>query len=301
MKKIIIGLLLVVIVVVGGGILYIDKIAKAAVETGGEQAMGVKTSLDDISVGIFSGQLKLAGLEVANPQGFKSPHFFKLGKGEVEVSLGTLMKDKIVAPKLHLDGIDVHLEKSDSGANYEAILNHMKKGETQKTPEPEAKDGKKFVINEVVISNVTVHADVAIAGQKIDPVEVKIDEIRLKDVGSDTDSGVLLSELMSKLTQATLQALLKQGPQLLPQAIFAGLGVGMQGLGDVTKMPMDIIGNVTKTVGGQTSQMVDGALKQIGGDLNKQIENATKPIQKELGGALKKLGGALGGQKEKKK
>lgn len=48
--------------------LFIDSIAKQAIERGGFYALGVETELDSTDIGLFSGQFRLDVLHVANPR-----------------------------------------------------------------------------------------------------------------------------------------------------------------------------------------------------------------------------------------
>ena len=75
MKKLLkIGLVIVALLVIAAVIVYfsIDSIAKTAVEKGGTYAMGTPTTVDTVNVGLWSGQIGMNGLVIANPAGFKS-------------------------------------------------------------------------------------------------------------------------------------------------------------------------------------------------------------------------------------
>src|SRR5947207_920319 len=97
---------LLVLVVVGVAIVFfsIDTIAKRAIERGATQALGVKTTVSSVSVGLLSGEFSLKKLEVANPDkgGFKANHFLTLGSGGVAVTLSTLRKPTVEMPRLGL-------------------------------------------------------------------------------------------------------------------------------------------------------------------------------------------------------
>ena len=71
-------LVLLAAVAVGLVLWRLDTIAKQAIEAGGTQATGVATTLDQANVSVLGGSFSMAGLTIANPPGFKSPHFFHL-------------------------------------------------------------------------------------------------------------------------------------------------------------------------------------------------------------------------------
>ena len=104
-------LLVLLIILVVVPILYIDTIAKTAIERGAQYALGVDVTLGSADVGLLSGEFTLTDLKIANPDGFQSPHFLHLENGNTQVTLSSLGEDTVVLPTLTLTGIDMHLEK----------------------------------------------------------------------------------------------------------------------------------------------------------------------------------------------
>lgn len=275
-------LLILVIVAVVGVFFYIDSIAKRAVEYASTSALGVPTTLDSISVGVFTGSVSLDDLNVANPAGqsFSSPHFLHLDSGSVAVSLGTLRQDTVVVPSLKLDGMEMYLEKKGDKANYQIIMDNLGKAEAE--PDDTA-PAKKFVINEMVLTNISVEADLLPLGGALTKTRITIPEIRLTDVGSESEGGVVLKELSGVVIKAIMQAVIDKS-DVLPAALIADLG---KGLGELE----DIQADTLKTIGG------------VSDDLNKTIGEGTKAIgdvSEEINKVSKGLEGLLGGKKEKK-
>jgi len=288
-KRLVILLVLVVVVVGVVGYVAIDRFAKTGVEQGGTYAMGVETKLDGIHMGLLSGNLSMNGLSVANPEGFKSEHFLSLGDGSVAVSLGSLMGDKVEIPKLTLSDITMALEKDGGKANYEVILENLAKLSSEGDQPAEQAQGKRFVVNELLITNVDVRAEV-IGGMA---VPIHIDEIRLTDIGSDTDKGVLLKDLSGIIVTAIMSTVVQQAGDLLPGGIGEGLSGGLAAVGDLGEFGMEVVGDVSA----KAQEMVDQATEQLGGVTDKAGE-----VGKEAGEAVDKisegLGGLLGGGKK---
>ena len=115
--KVVLVVVLLLIIVVATLPLWISPAARKAVETGGTNAMGVKTTLAELDIGLFSGTCDLAGLNIANPEGFKTPHFMDLGSGAVALDLQTLNSDIVEIPKFELAGRDLNLEQGSGQAN----------------------------------------------------------------------------------------------------------------------------------------------------------------------------------------
>ena len=283
------GLVVLLIVGVVVVVMSINSIAKTGIEKGGTYALGVKTTVSSVSVGILSGKFGMSGLKVANPDGFKSDKFMSLGDGGVQVSLGTLRKDTVDLPSLGLDTLEVNLEKTGGKANYNVILDNLKKvtgsgGESKPAPQPAGKE-KKFIINDLSIKKVTVHADLIGGPGDLTKVTVPIDEVHLKDVGKDK-GGVTMGELSGIIVQAILTAAIEKGGGLIPADMLGDLKNGLAGLGDLSKLGLNVVGDAK------------GTLEKVGGEAGKAVEEGSKKVE-EIG---KGLGGLIpGGKKDEKK
>ena len=279
--KLVVVLLLLLVVLLVAAFFYIDTIAKTAIERGSTYALGVPTTLKSADIKVFSGQFGMAGLNVSNPQGFKTSHFMTLGNGGVAVSLPSLREEVITLPYLKLDAIDLNLEKTDGKSNYQVILDNLKKLEGEsKEPAPGKKEeeGKRFILKEVAITNVNVHVN---RGGIIDKIDIPIAEIKLKDVGSDTGKGVLLKDLAGIIVKAVFAAAVQVGGNVIPGEILGELQGGLAQLGSLDKIP-----NIEEL--GKNLENISAPLKDIGDKL-----------KEDPGKAIKDLGGLLGGEKKK--
>ncbi len=297
-KRIVVLVVLVVVVVGVIGYVMIDRIAKTGIQEGGTYAMGVETKLDGIHVGLLSGKVSLDGLSVANPEGFNADHFMSLGDGSVEVTLGSLMGDKVEVPLLTLNHINLSLEKDKGTANYQVILDHLAEvtgGSDEPAEDTGAEEGKKFVINELVITDVRVKAEV-IGGMS---VPITIPEIRLTDIGTESDKGVLLKDLTGIILTAILTSVVEQAGDLLPGGIGEGLQGGLAAVGDLGDFGVQVVGDVTaqaSEMAGKAAEKLGESAGQIGDKLGGAGEEASKAADKLTEG----LGGLLGGKKDKK-
>ena len=278
--KLVVVLLLLLVVLLVAAFFYIDTIAKTAIERGSTYALGVPTTLKSADIKVFSGQFGMAGLNVSNPQGFKTSHFMTLGNGGVAVSLPSLREEVITLPYLKLDAIDLNLEKTDGKSNYQVILDNLKKleGESKEPTPKKEEEGKRFIVKEVSITNVKVHVN---QGGLIQNIEIPIDEIKLKDVGSESGKGVLLKDLAGVIVQAVFAAAVQVGGNLIPTEMLGELKGGLEQLDSLEKLA-DIESL------GKNLENISAPLKDIGDKL-----------KEDPGKAIKDLGGLLGGEKKK--
>jgi hypothetical protein len=281
MKKLLVRLVLavVVLVVVAGvvGYLWLDTIAKEAVQRGGTYAMGVDTTVNKVSLRPFAGQLQMQGLNVANPKGFNGAHLMQTGTFELELVPGSLMDKTIVLKKFELNGLDMYIDQQMPRSNISVIMDNLKKLGDEKPKDPKPSEGKNYRVDLITIRNVVAHVKV-LAGPEL---TIKIPEIQLKNVTGDNAAGVALPVLVARILPAILAAVLEQGKGVLPPDLAAALR------GDVSA--------VTAQLGGQAQQMVKGVQGEIGKTVGSVLgKDANQP--KTPGGGL--LDGILGGKKK---
>ncbi len=254
------------------GVVFVDRIAKSGVEKGGTYALGVETRVNSVSLGIFSGQCSLSGLSVNNPPGFKKPLFMDLRLAELTISPSSLQKPIIEIPTLAFSDIRLDLEKANGKSNYQTILDNLSRFQTS-SPQNNQGGEKKFIIKEVTISNVNVHLDLLGLGGDLTALDVPIDRITLKNVGSD-GSGVDTGELTGIVVRAVLAAAVEKGGGLIPSDIAGELSSQLGRLGNLGDMGVQAAGQETKTVT-ELGKAVDGIGKQAektADELKKGIE-----------------------------
>ena len=281
---------LVLVLLVGGalvGFVLIDGLARRGVERGGTYALGVPTELASADIGVFGGTVELSGLRVANPEGFKGDAFLTLGDGGLAVSMGTLRQDVVEVPSLSLTNIDLHLERTGERANYQVILDNLKRFESGDAPPPEdSEGGKRFIIRKVEIRDVAAHVQLIPLGGEMSTIEVVVPEVVLTDVGADKP--LKLGELMNVVTQALLSTIAANANGALPEDLAREL---TSRLGQLDALSAQGIGVAADF--GEGLEKVVGDLE----DLQGQVEG----IGDDLKGAGDRLRGLLGGDKEKEK
>ena len=291
LKRLVIGLAAVIVLLVVllfVAYMYIDSIARKGVEVGGKYALGVPTTLDKASVGIFQGHVGLTGLMVANPQGYTAPHFLKLNQGNVDVKLSSLMGDTADVPMLELSGFDVNLEKRNGKANYQVIMDNLKSLESKQQAQPAqpAKPGKKFVIHDLKLTGIVVHADMVGAGG---PLDVTVDPIELKEVGTAAGADMHMEDLAGIIMKAILAAVANKAlemPGQLAKSLGSDLGSGLSGLKSLGSSGIQVVGDV------------GGKLGNLGLQAGQKIGDVGKSIGEGVSGLGKGLGGLFGGSSD---
>ena len=264
--------------------IYIDVIAGAAIEKGATYALGVDTKVGFVRVGLLTGSFRIGSLKIDNPPGFDAKYLLTLGNGRMEVSIDSLQEEVVEVPVFALEGIDVSLEKAKGKTNYGVILANLKRFESSGSkPAPaesgDAGPGKRLIVRELLIRDVSAHvADRAGLGA-VGGIDVKVPEIRLKDIGAHNAKGVAMSELTNIIMKAIFEGIAKYGTNL-PDVLSGDLSADLGGLSKVS----------IQAVGGTAEALTKG-LPQPAGDAARQLGG-------EAGKALEGLGGLFGGKKD---
>jgi len=298
-KRLVVVVLVLLVVAVGAVFYFKDAAVKRGVITGGDMVLGQgSTELNNANLGIFGGTLTLSGLKLDNPDEFKQPHFFILDGTDVAVSLGSLLEDTVVVPTVNLDGLHVTAETSLEQGLPKLNLIKIKKtvdqavgGDAQPEPDQPAADGKKFVIEKVNVTNMKVTGALTMPGGTSVPVDIKVPDFTLTDIGKK-DNGVVMKEVIAIVLEA-----------VLIKAIEGVGNIGGVGL-DMFEGGADALKNIgagalegVGGLGGDAGKAVEGLL---GGDKGQADGAGEAGDDGGVGGALKQgLGGMLGGDKDK--
>lgn len=288
LKKLMFVVLLLVLVVVGGliyAVTSIDSLARVGIEKGATYALGVNTSLRSADVDVLAGTFSMAELNVSNPPGFTSPHFLSLGTGGVAVSLATLQKKTIELPSLTLDRISVHLErKPDAGTNYKVILANLDKlkGTSSK---PASADERRFIIRELTITNVVVHADL-LGGPgaigELTTINIPIDQIKLTNVGKTGTgvggTGVTIGELSSIIVQALLAAAADKGGSIIPADFLSDLKGSLANLDGIKDLGMNVLAEQTATIKDAGKKIIDDAAEKTKDAVKDALDKGLKNL-----------------------
>jgi hypothetical protein len=246
-------LVLVVLIGVGVGVFFynIDSLAKRGIQDGGTYALGVPTTVNSVSLHVFSGRMSLSNLNVANPP---------------------------------------------NGSNYGKIIESLSK---LKGSSSSSGSDKKFIVHELTIENISIHADLLGApgaiGQIVNPVgkvNVPIERISLKDIGKTGagvgGAGVTMEELSKIVVQAVLAAAADKGYGTLPGEILTDLKNAVSSFDGLINLPVAVVGRA-----GEAVSMIGGAIENVGKAAGDAINNVGK-------GIVEGIDGLLGGGKDKK-
>ena len=279
--RIFFGLVVLLVLLGFGALLFVDSLAKQAVERGGTHALGVATRLDSASIGIFSGRFGLDGLAVANPPGFARPDFFALRTARLELPLSTLLSQRVTIPALELEGIALDIERNAGGTNYGVILDHLTGPDSGSAPggggSAEAGGGKTFVVKRLVVRDVRASVQLVPSGGDLTKLDLAVPDIVVEDLASD----MTLPQLCALVVKLVIQSAVQAGEGHLPAELLADLRGRMDGLKDLTRAQVEQdLGNLENDVREQA--------KKLGPEAEQAVDEASGKLDKALDGLLDK-------------
>jgi len=194
-----------------------NSVLKTGIETAASKTLNVGVSIDDMDFSILGGKVSFQNLVVDNPPGYKHDKLLELGDARIAVSIGSLLKDTVNIKEIMLDDVNVVLEqKGVTNNNLQDIIKAIREGEAEPEDVTE-KPAKKLHIDNLEITNVTVKAKLLPVPGKADTITLKLNPIRMTDLGSDGKLDA--AKLSGKILLAIATGVTEQGAGLLPEGM----------------------------------------------------------------------------------
>ncbi len=276
MKKIVRTVLTVLVVAVLAAVIGVaifgGSIVRKAVNTSGPKLLGVPVTLKDAKFSLLQGHVRLTGLHIGNPEGFKTGSLFDVGTIEVKIDTASLLTDTIVIEKVLIEAPEITFERGLKQSNFGALIAKLggKEGEKPEPqpdakPAPDSKPGKKVVIDELTVSGGKVKLSVTAAMGFSAPVALST--ISMKDIGRDSGTrGMGVADVV----------------RLILGTVFKSVIEAVGGVGEVAVDGVKAVGGIAvdgvSAVGGAAVQGVSavggaaaGAVKGLGGGVGKAL------------------------------
>ena len=249
MKKVLLGLAVAAVVVAVAVVVLgrnLGRVVKAGIETLAPRFTGTPVTVEAVDLSPSSGEGRVRGLVVGNPASYSEPFAFRLGEASIVVDPATLMSGKVVVTSVRVVGPEVTFEGGLGENNLKEILANLTRfADTEKgRAEGEAGAGKKFQVDEFVLSGtrVTVRLNLPGVGSVVPPLTLP--DIRLTGLGAGPE-GITAGEM----TRQVLGAVVKQ---VLPAVAAKAAG-----------LPKDLGGAAKGAVDKATGAIKDATSKEI--------------------------------------
>lgn len=257
-KKIVLILVLLVVAAVAAvyflGSVGLNKGIKHGVETIGPEVTQTPVTLADVNISVLSGKGTLKGLNVGNPEGYKSKNIFALGQIDIDVDTGTVFSDKIIINTIHIRQPEISFEKTFTSSNVKKLLENIEQftGPKSDKPDeaPEAKSGakKQIVIKELIIEDGLIYVGALGIGQEITLPRIEMNNIG--EDGSDTNIAEVLDIVLSQVLASIGPAITDAGALLKAAGSDALKTVQESGLNKVEEATDDALNKASDSIKG---------------------------------------------------
>ena len=209
-------ILLIAIVLVVSGI-TLNSIIQTGVETIGPKITGTPVNLEDVDLSLFSGQGRLVGLVVKNPQGFQTDHAFKLQDVYVSIDLKSALSDKLVIEEISIESPEITFEGDLSSSNLGKIRENVdtfgdsttSKEPREAMPQEKESSEQKVQIDHFIVKNAQVKLSATFL--KGDALTVSLPDLHLRDIGKGS-RGATLQEISSQVFEAIYKSIVQTVP-----------------------------------------------------------------------------------------
>jgi len=221
--------------------MFAGTIIKQALEKMLPEITGTPVKVGEIGYSLLGGSASITDFAIMNPSDFGTGHAFKTDKISVEVSLPSLLSDKITIKKIAIDGIQINFQQSLTTNNFAIIKGNIDKFIAEKTPktkdagqetaaapsEPKSKEETKTPSKKVVIKTLDITKGKISANTTLDSkagVTLVFPDIHMKDIGeSSKGDGVsmeqAIKEIYAAITNGVAQSLKGSSIKLDPGAL----------------------------------------------------------------------------------
>ncbi len=217
----IIGLLVVIaLIVVVVAVFNFERAIKAAFEELGPDYVKAPISLAEVDLSPLSGEGKLGGLVIGNPQGYQTDYAFSLGEILIKVDTATLKENVIVIERVHILNPSIIYESANGSSNIKQLQKNIMSAvgdsgsgsaSVESTGEPSG-EGVKIIIRDLQVLEGQVRYSNPLLGGKT--VDLVLPDIKLTNIGQKSGGATaakVLEQILTAVNKQTNSAIANSG------------------------------------------------------------------------------------------
>ena len=216
-KKVLIvlgGVVLVLAVFIWQVVANLDSIVAGVIEDVGSDVLKTEVSVSGVSIDMKSGKAGIAGMTIANPDGYSGANLLEMEGIEVQIDLATIGKDVLNIKSIIIDNPKINFEGTESGgSNIQTLLDNMNSGPSESTESSESEaEAKRMIIDSFQFTGGQVHA--TSAAKPDEELNLKIPAIKMSGIGKrqgGVTSDVVVNEIANELLNTVIKAAAKAG------------------------------------------------------------------------------------------
>ena len=196
----------------------LDSIVAEMIEDVGSDVLKTDVSVSGVSINLTGGKATIAGMTIANPEGYSDGNLFELNNIEVTLVLDSLNEDVLVIKSIKIRDPQINFEgDADGGSNMQTLLDNINSGSSanSKTKDEGGSDegeDKRMIINTFELRGAQVNAITEM--KPGEPTQINLPPIEMSGIGNaqgGVTADVVAKEITIEMIGATLNAAAKAG------------------------------------------------------------------------------------------
>ena len=207
------GVVLVLVVFIWQVIANLDSIVAGVVEDVGSDVLKTEVSVSGMAIDLKEGKVGIAGLTIANPEGYSRANLIEMEGIEVDLALNSLSEDVLVIEAINIHNPIINFEGDETGgSNMQTLLNNMESGSSDDgTADSEE---LRIIIDRFEFSGGLVKASSPAKPGEVQ--DIKLPAIKMSGIGrkkGGVTPDVAVEKITKKLLEAVISAAAKAGVQ----------------------------------------------------------------------------------------
>ncbi len=267
MKKILIAGVVLIVAVAGIAFYTLSNlgpIVKKTVNTLGPKITKTTVNVNDVSISIFSGQVKIKKFFLGNPKGFHSAQAMKVASIYVDIDEDSITQNPVIINTIKIVSPEITYEKIAGSDNFQTILKNIKRSAKSEDRSVKTKGAakdkktKKIIINNVIIKSGKVSLNMT--SLKEQRIVAPLPDIHLTDIGKKTNGTTIahaFEQIFASLyTNISADSVTKIFNDSLKQLGKIKTPEDLKKIGSAdSKTTKKIINSATKDVGPATKEL----------------------------------------------
>jgi hypothetical protein len=185
MKKVFWGVALLVVLAAAALwflVCSLDAVIEAAIERYGSEATGVPVAVGAVRISLRDGEGDIEDLVIGSPEGFRAANTFELGSIHIALDTETLADDPVVVKEIRIEAPRATYEWGARSSNIAVIQKNVNAfaarhagGSARTAPEAPPEEGRKFIIDNLIVRGGSVQASAA--------TQAELSDLHVKGIG----------------------------------------------------------------------------------------------------------------------
>ena len=189
-------------------IVFADSVIAKAINEAGHRVLNVETHVDSCHLSLLKSTLTLSGIELKNPEGFRSPRMVYLEEISLSMAPASLLEDRVRVTEVEIRGADLTYEAAGFGrSNLSVFMEDLRRRLDSGHPllgDRDPGDKKAISIDRLHLEGGQVTLQAVFSKGK--GIVLPLPPLEIRDIGKDRDMGVseAVAEILRRLGLAAL-------------------------------------------------------------------------------------------------